>query len=61
MGFEEYVEMLLEDEDLETVLERYNVTPMEALMKLYDTGMIDEPSLSNFESDANNEEEQGYQ
>jgi len=61
MNFEEYVEMLLEDEDLETVLERYNVTPMEALMKLYDTGMIDEPSLSNFESDANNEEEQGYQ
>lgn len=37
---EEFFEVLLETEDLETVLERYDLAPLEVLMLLYDQGCI---------------------
>lgn len=52
---EDYFELLLEDEDLENILERYNVEPLEALMKLYDIGLIEEPYFDN----QGNEDEDG--
>lgn len=50
--FEDYVEMMLENESLEDFLERYNISAEEAVMHLYDYGMIDE--------DYGNEDNQHY-
>ncbi len=46
---EDYFEMLLETESLEDILERYNVEPIEALMELFDNGLIDEPYGGSYE------------
>jgi len=35
------MELLLEHEDLETILERFDVSPQETLMTLFDAGLID--------------------
>lgn len=37
---EEYFDLMLEDNDLEAVLEQYDITPTEALMKLFECGLI---------------------
>lgn len=38
---EDFVEMMLEDESLEDLLERFNLTPTEAFLFLYKGGMVD--------------------
>lgn len=48
---EDYFEMLLESEDLEDILERYNITPIDALMELFDNGLIDEPYGERYDNE----------
>lgn len=48
---EDYFELLLETEDLEDILERYNITPIDALMELFDNGLIDEPYGERYTDD----------
>ena len=40
--FEDFVEMLLETESLEDILERYDISPQDVLMDLFDCGKITE-------------------
>lgn len=44
---EEFFEVLLETEDLETVLERYDLGALETLMMLYDQGYIKDSYINN--------------
>lgn len=39
---EEYFDTLLETEDVEDILERYDLTPLETLMFLWKNGLIQE-------------------
>lgn len=38
---EQYFELMLEDHGLEEVLEQHDISPLDALMRLYDCGLID--------------------
>ena len=38
----------LEDKTLEEILEDFDITPVEALMLLFDSGMIDEELLEKY-------------
>lgn len=42
---EDFVQFMLEDETFEEFLERFDVTPFEAFMCLYNNGLIDEELL----------------
>lgn len=41
LTIEEYFDLMLEDKSLEDILEEHDLTPTEALMKLFECGLID--------------------
>lgn len=43
--FEEYVELMLDNEDLETLLQRYDLTPQEVMLILWENGYIDDTDV----------------
>ena len=49
---EEFFEIILETEDMEEILESYDLSPLEVLMILYDSGYIkDTYTNDNYELD----------
>lgn len=42
---EEFVQLMLEDETFEELIERFDVTPFEAFMCIFNNGLIDPESL----------------
>lgn len=46
----EFFEILLEDESLEDILERYDLSPLETLMTLWKSGLIQEDYPVNEDS-----------
>lgn len=45
-NIKDFVELMLESEDFETLLERFNLTPNEVFIILYEEGHIDDDLLT---------------
>jgi hypothetical protein len=45
-NIERWLNLMLEDEDFETLLERFDLTPEEVFVRMLEVGMIDEELLN---------------